>query len=105
MRIGRQRHARSGHAAGMMQTDVLEHLQRVFGLSALRPQQSRAIAAFLDAEDVLVVLPTGFGKSLCFQLPALTLSRRGEGCTLVVSPLIALMNDQVGALVARGVRA
>ena len=88
-----------------MQTDVLEHLQRVFGLSALRPQQSRAIAAFLDAEDVLVVLPTGFGKSLCFQLPALTLSRRGQGCTLVVSPLIALMNDQVCALAARGVRA
>ncbi|MDB4973697.1 MAG: ATP-dependent helicase RecQ [Myxococcaceae bacterium] len=88
-----------------MHSDVLTHLERVFGLSALRPQQTQAIAAFLASEDVLVVLPTGFGKSLCFQLPAVTLSRRGEGCTLVVSPLIALMNDQVSALVARGVRA
>ncbi|MDB4991598.1 MAG: recQ [Myxococcaceae bacterium] len=88
-----------------MQLDVLTQLDRVFGLAALRPQQSLAIAAFLDSQDVLVVLPTGFGKSLCFQLPAVTLARRGEGCTLVVSPLIALMNDQVSALTARGVRA
>jgi ATP-dependent DNA helicase RecQ len=88
-----------------MQTDVHEHLDRSFGLTALRPQQALAIEAFLDSQDVLVVLPTGYGKSLCFQLPAVTLARRGEGCTLVVSPLIALMNDQVSALRARGVRA
>jgi ATP-dependent DNA helicase RecQ len=88
-----------------MQTDVQALLTGVFGLDALRPQQTHAIEAFLDGRDVLVVLPTGYGKSLCFQLPALALSRRGEGSTLVVSPLIALMNDQVAALRARGVRA
>jgi len=88
-----------------MQTDVQALLTGVFGLDALRPQQTHAIDAFLDGRDALVVLPTGYGKSLCFQLPALALARRGEGSTLVVSPLIALMNDQVCALRARGVRA
>ncbi|MET0341593.1 MAG: ATP-dependent DNA helicase RecQ [Polyangiales bacterium] len=88
-----------------MQTDVLEHLTRVFGLSALRPEQTDAVTASLAGRDALVVLPTGYGKSLCFQLPAVTLARRGEGPTLVVSPLIALMDDQVAALQQRGVRA
>ncbi len=83
---------------------VAETLAQTFGLAALRPQQERAVAAFLQGRDVLAVLPTGYGKSLCYQLPAVILAQRGEGTTLVVSPLIALMNDQVASLRARGVR-
>jgi ATP-dependent DNA helicase RecQ len=88
-----------------MRADVLEHLRSVFALEALRPEQATAIEAFVAGRDVLAVLPTGYGKSLCYQLPAVTLARAGLGCTLVVSPLIALMNDQVHSLRARGVRA
>jgi ATP-dependent DNA helicase RecQ len=88
-----------------MDPEVGEHLARTFGLAVLRPQQELAVSAFLAGRDVLAVLPTGFGKSLCYQLPAVTLARRGLGATLVVSPLIALMNDQVSSLRARGVKA
>ena len=72
-----------------------------FGHSDFRPLQSRIIHHVLCGRDVLAVLPTGGGKSLCFQIPALAAGR----LTVVVSPLIALMQDQVGALVARGVAA
>lgn len=88
-----------------MESEVFAHLEGVFGLTSLRPQQTQAVEAFLQGRDVLTVLPTGFGKSLCFQLPAVVLARKGLGCTLVVSPLIALMDDQVAQLRARGVRA
>jgi ATP-dependent DNA helicase RecQ len=84
---------------------AFRELLSAFGIDRLRSEQSAAIDAFMAGRDVLVVLPTGYGKSLCFQLPALALARSGSGCTLVVSPLIALMNDQVAALRARGVRA
>src|SRR3569623_713186 len=57
----------------------------------------------MGGRGALVLLPTGGGKSLCFQVPAIARARRGEGTTIVVSPLIALMNDQVRALAARGV--
>jgi len=77
----------------------------VFGHRAYRPGQADAVAAFLAGRDVSVVLPTGGGKSVCFQIPAVHLARGGAGPTLVVSPLVALMDDQVGALRARGVRA
>ncbi len=76
-------------------------LARVYGFSGFRPGQEEIVAAVLDGEDVLAVMPTGSGKSLCFQLPAL--ARRG--LTLVVSPLIALMRDQVAQLVELGVSA
>ncbi len=78
---------------------------RRFGHDALRPGQREAIAAVTEGKDALVVLPTGGGKSLCYQLPALVLRERGAGLTLVVSPLIALMDDQVDALGARGIMA
>jgi ATP-dependent DNA helicase RecQ len=78
---------------------------KVFGLAALRPPQAEAVAAFMAGRDVVVVLGTGAGKSLCFQLPAVVLSRTGHGPTLVVSPLVALMNDQVQKLRALGVQA
>lgn len=78
-----------------------DRVRRVFGFSELRPMQARAIRAALAGLDSLVVLPTGGGKSLCYQAPALV---RG-GLTVVVSPLIALMKDQLDGLVANGVPA
>ena len=78
-----------------------EILQQVWGYSAFRPMQREIIAQVLEGKDVLAILPTGGGKSLCFQVPALTL----PGICLVVSPLIALMKDQVENLNARGIRA
>ncbi|RUL85005.1 ATP-dependent DNA helicase RecQ [Tautonia sociabilis] len=76
-------------------------LRERFGLERFRPGQREVIDAVLGGRDVLCVMPTGGGKSLCYQLPALVM----EGLTLVVSPLIALMKDQVDALRARGMRA
>jgi superfamily II DNA helicase RecQ len=69
-------------------------LKRTFGLESLRPGQAEVIRAVLAAEDVLAIMPTGAGKSLCYQLPALHL----EGTTVVISPLIALMKDQTDKL-------
>ena len=73
-------------------------LHSVFGFSAFRPGQEEIVQAVLEGENVLAVMPTGSGKSLCYQLPALA----RPGLTLVVSPLIALMRDQVRALTAAG---
>jgi ATP-dependent DNA helicase RecQ len=80
---------------------VLDLVERTWGFSSLRPLQRQAIDAVLAGRDSLLVVPTGAGKSLCFQAPALLL----EGLTVVVSPLIALMKDQVDALVTSGVAA
>jgi len=80
---------------------VHEILADVFGFPELRPGQRETIAALLDGRDVLAVMPTGAGKSLCYQLPALALG----GLTIVVSPLVALMRDQVAALRLNGVAA
>ena len=71
------------------------------GLSEFRPSQREAVQAALDGRDSLVVMPTGGGKSLCYQLPALA---AGDGLTVVVSPLIALIADQHQRLVAAGHR-
>ncbi|WP_299809213.1 DNA helicase RecQ [uncultured Roseibium sp.] len=76
-------------------------LQKVFGYSSFRGKQQAVIDTLVDGKDAVVLFPTGAGKSLCFQIPALC--RRGVG--IVVSPLIALMKDQVGALKAAGVNA
>ena len=76
-------------------------LREAFGYPAFRPGQERAIASVLGGRDTLVVLPTGGGKSLCYQVPALMM----PGLTVVVSPLISLMKDQVDALSARGLPA
>ncbi len=84
---------------------ALEILRDVFGHPGFRTGQREAIEAVLAGRDAQVLLPTGAGKSLCYQVPAIVLARRGAGTTIVVSPLIALMNDQVGALEARGVAA
>ncbi|MFO0890737.1 MAG: RecQ family ATP-dependent DNA helicase [Isosphaeraceae bacterium] len=84
-----------------VETDLERMLQRHFGLEHFRPGQREVIERVLDGRDVLCVMPTGGGKSLCYQLPALLL----PGVTLVVSPLIALMKDQVDALCVRGLPA
>ena len=76
-------------------------LKLVFGHDHYRNGQSEIVDAIIAGKDVLAIMPTGGGKSLCFQLPALKL----DGVVLVVSPLIALMRDQVAALKALGVNA
>jgi RecQ family ATP-dependent DNA helicase len=83
--------AQSGESIGAL-------LQRAFGFSSFRANQEAACRAAIEGKDVLLVMPTGAGKSLCYQLPAIA---RG-GTTLVISPLIALMDDQVTKLAAQG---
>src|SRR3954451_14114227 len=79
----------------------LEVLAERFGFDAFRPGQERVVDALLAGRSALAVFPTGAGKSLCYQLPALLL----DGMTIVVSPLIALMKDQIDFLASRGVAA
>jgi len=85
--------------------EALTVLRDRFGHAAFRPGQAEAIAAVLGGRDTQVVLPTGAGKSSCYQVPAIVAAARGAGTTLVVSPLIALMNDQVLALRGKGLAA
>jgi ATP-dependent DNA helicase RecQ len=80
---------------------LLSVLERYWGYTSFRPLQEEAMTAVLDGRDSLVILPTGGGKSLCFQAPALI----REGLAVVVSPLISLMKDQVDTLVGNGVAA
>lgn len=82
-------------------TDLHATLSRCFGHDQFRPGQEQVIQALLAGRSALAIFPTGGGKSLCYQLPALLL----PGLTLVISPLIALMKDQVEALCARGIAA
>jgi ATP-dependent DNA helicase RecQ len=88
-------------AAGFAREELLAALHRHFGLDDFRPGQEEVIRAVLDGRDTLVVMPTGAGKSLIYQLPALLL----PGLTVVVSPLIALMKDQTDKLDELGVDA
>lgn len=76
-------------------------LQSVFGFQSFRPPQDQIIDSVIAGDDAMVIMPTGGGKSLCYQIPSLV----REGCGVVVSPLIALMQDQVNALKLLGVRA
>ncbi len=80
-------------------------LREVFGYDAFRGPQADIIAHVHAGGDALVLMPTGGGKSLCYQIPAIARQRAGHGTTLVISPLIALMHDQVGALHEAGVEA
>ena len=82
-------------------SEALQILRRVFGYDAFRGEQAEIIDTVVAGGDALVLMPTGGGKSLCYQIPALV--RSGVG--VVISPLIALMQDQVDALTALGVRA
>ncbi len=80
---------------------MLETLKRYWGYDAFRPKQEEIISAALAGRDTLAILPTGGGKSICFQVPALM----REGIAIVISPLIALMKDQVQNLARRGIKA
>lgn len=84
-----------------MNHNLLEILNRYFGYTAFRAQQETIIKHVLQQKHALVIMPTGMGKSLCYQIPALA----QEGLTLVISPLIALMKDQVDGLLERGIDA
>ena len=92
---------RDGDSKGRPSAAVLAALQKYWGFDRLRSPQAEVIQALLDGRDALIVLPTGYGKSLCFQLPAILQS----GTTLVISPLVALMEDQVERLRQRGLSA
>ncbi len=86
---------------GVRMYEPLEILKRVYGYERFHPLQEKVISHVLDGHDALVLMPTGGGKSICFQVPALC----RDGLTLVISPLVALMRDQVEALKANGVAA
>src|SRR5918999_3876932 len=81
--------------------DARAVLRRHFGYADFRPTQAPVVQSVLAGTDTLAVLPTGAGKSICFQVPAVLLG----GLTVVVSPLISLMQDQVAAAEARGISA
>jgi ATP-dependent DNA helicase RecQ len=80
---------------------ALQTLRTVFGYESFRPPQQEIIQTVIEGDDALVLMPTGGGKSLCYQIPALV----RPGCAVVISPLIALMQDQVSAMRQLGVRA
>ncbi|MEM1214703.1 MAG: DNA helicase RecQ [Bacteroidota bacterium] len=82
-------------------TEAQKALQQYFGYASFRPMQADIIEAIYAGKDAIVLMPTGGGKSMCFQIPAITL----PGTAVVVSPLISLMQDQVTGLCANGVRA
>lgn len=89
------------HAHAPTLDDARAVLHASFGYASFRPGQERAVEAVLAGRDAVIIMPTGGGKSLCYQVPALVL----PGLTVVVSPLISLMKDQVDALTARGLPA
>jgi ATP-dependent DNA helicase RecQ len=92
-------------AAARSSSTAQQVLHEVFGYPAFRGAQADIVAHLVGGGDALVLMPTGGGKSLCYQVPAIVRHRAGQGVAVVVSPLIALMHDQVGALHEAGVNA
>ena len=81
--------------------DKFEVLRKYFGYSTFRKGQEEMVDCLLSGRDALGIMPTGAGKSICYQVPALLM----QGITIVVSPLISLMKDQVNSLVQQGIEA
>jgi len=104
-RAGEPRDRESAKQPPMTSTSPTNILREVFGYRAFRGAQADIVTHVTDGGDALVLMPTGGGKSVCYQVPAIARHRAGKGVTLVVSPLIALMHDQVGALEEAGVHA
>jgi ATP-dependent DNA helicase RecQ len=90
---------------GVVLETCVDVLREVFGYDAFRGPQADIVGHVSGGGDALVLMPTGGGKSLCYQIPAIVRQRAGHGVSIVVSPLIALMHDQVGALLEAGVSA
>jgi ATP-dependent DNA helicase RecQ len=90
---------------GVVLETCVDVLREVFGFDAFRGPQAEIVGHVSSGGDALVLMPTGGGKSLCYQIPAIVRQRAGQGVSIVVSPLIALMHDQVGALLEAGVAA
>src|SRR4051812_47083881 len=82
---------RSAPKQAKINVDIYEGLQKYFGFDAFKGRQEEAINSLLSGKDTFVIMPTGGGKSLCYQLPAMI----QDGCAIIVSPLIALMKNQV----------
>jgi ATP-dependent DNA helicase RecQ len=78
-----------------MNEEIYKLLKEFFGFSEFRPLQKDSISSTLDKKDSLTILPTGGGKSLCFQLPAIYFYKQNRQMAIVISPLIALINDQI----------
>ncbi|KAF9239624.1 P-loop containing nucleoside triphosphate hydrolase protein [Melanogaster broomeanus] len=96
---------RVDHTASLYYREVISILKTTFKLPSFRTNQLECIIATLDAKDVFYLAPTGGGKSLCFQLPALCVTGKTQGTTFVISPLISLIADQVSALRNKGIHA
>ena len=94
---------RIDHTSSPYYREVISILKNTFKLSTFRTNQLESIVATLDGKDVFYLAPTGGGKSLCFQLPALCTTGKTQGTTFVISPLISLIADQVAALRKKGV--